>query len=61
MIRKVMLTFRDQTAAILDHTTLADLSIDRAAAYSFPSRKREGKDALSPAKQKRDCLAGNWD
>jgi Rrf2 family protein len=32
VIRKVMLTVRDQTAAILDHTTLADLSIDRQAA-----------------------------
>jgi Rrf2 family protein len=32
VIRKVMLTVRDQTAAILDHTTLADLSIDREAA-----------------------------
>ena len=32
VIRKIMLTVRDQTAAILDHTTLADLSINRAAA-----------------------------
>ena len=32
IIRKVMLTVRDRTAAILDHTTLADLSIERAAA-----------------------------
>ncbi len=32
VIRKVMLTVRDQTAAILDHTSLADLSIDREAA-----------------------------
>ena len=32
VIRKVMLTVRDNTAAILDHTTLADLSIDREAA-----------------------------
>ena len=32
VIRKIMLTVRDQTAAILDHTTLADLSFDREAA-----------------------------
>lgn len=32
VIRKIMLTVRDQTAAILDHTSLADLSIDREAA-----------------------------
>lgn len=32
VIRKVMLTVRDQTAAILDTTTLADLSLDRIAA-----------------------------
>ena len=32
VIRKVMLVVREQTANILDHTTLADLSIDRAAA-----------------------------
>ncbi|WP_164158007.1 RrF2 family transcriptional regulator [Sandarakinorhabdus rubra] len=32
VIRKVMLTVREQTANILDHTTLADLSIDREAA-----------------------------
>ena len=32
VIRKIMLTVRDNTAAILDHTTLADLSIDREAA-----------------------------
>ena len=31
-IRKVMLVVREQTSSILDHTTLADLSIDRAAA-----------------------------
>ncbi len=31
-IRKVMLVVRDNTAAILDHTTLADLSIEREAA-----------------------------
>ena len=32
VIRKVMLVVREQTANILDHTTLADLSIDREAA-----------------------------
>jgi Rrf2 family protein len=32
VIRKVMLTVRDQTAAILDTTSLADLSLDRLAA-----------------------------
>jgi Rrf2 family protein len=32
VIRKIMLTVRDNTAAILDHTSLADLSIDREAA-----------------------------
>lgn len=32
VIRKVMLTVRDQTAAILDNTSLADLSLDRLAA-----------------------------
>ena len=32
VIRKTMLTVRDNTAAILDHTSLADLSIDREAA-----------------------------
>jgi Rrf2 family protein len=32
VIRKTMLTVRDNTAAILDNTSLADLSIDRAAA-----------------------------
>lgn len=32
VIRKVMLEVREQTANILDHTSLADLSIDRAAA-----------------------------
>lgn len=32
VIRKVMITVREQTANILDHTTLADLSIDREAA-----------------------------
>jgi Rrf2 family protein len=32
VIRKVMLTVRDNTAAILDNTTLADLSIEREAA-----------------------------
>ncbi len=32
VIRKVMLTVRDQTAAILDTTTLADLSVERLAA-----------------------------
>mgnify|MGYP002654218982 FL=1 len=32
VIRKVMLTVRENTAAILDHTTLADLSLDREAA-----------------------------
>ncbi|GGI79528.1 Rrf2 family transcriptional regulator [Polymorphobacter multimanifer] len=32
VIRKVMLTVRDQTAAILDTTTLADLSLERLAA-----------------------------
>ncbi len=31
-IRKVMLTVRDQTARILDHTTLDDLCLDRIAA-----------------------------
>ncbi|WP_439534637.1 RrF2 family transcriptional regulator [Polymorphobacter sp.] len=31
-IRKVMLTVRDQTAAILDNTSLADLSLERLAA-----------------------------
>jgi Rrf2 family protein len=31
-IRKVMLTVRENTAAILDNTSLADLSLDRAAA-----------------------------
>jgi len=31
-IRKVMLVVREQTANILDHTSLADLSIDREAA-----------------------------
>lgn len=32
VIRKVMLTVRENTAAILDNTSLADLSLDRAAA-----------------------------
>jgi Rrf2 family protein len=32
VIRKVMLEVREQTANILDHTSLADLSIDRVAA-----------------------------
>lgn len=32
VIRKVMLVVRDQTAAILDNTSLADLSLDRLAA-----------------------------
>ena len=32
VIRKVMLTVREQTAAILDHTTLADLSLQQEAA-----------------------------
>jgi len=32
VIRKVMLTIRDQTAAILDNTSLADLSLDRLPA-----------------------------
>ncbi len=32
VIRKVMLTVREQTANILDTTSLADLSIDRVAA-----------------------------
>ena len=32
IIRKIMLTVRDKTAAILDNTSLADLSIDRVAA-----------------------------
>jgi len=32
VIRKVMVTVRDQTAAILDNTSLADLSLDRLAA-----------------------------
>ena len=32
VIRKIMLTVRDNTAAILDNTRLADLSIDRVAA-----------------------------
>lgn len=32
VIRKVMLTVRENTAAILDNTTLADLSLDREAA-----------------------------
>lgn len=32
VIRKVMLLIRDQTANILDNTSLADLSIDREAA-----------------------------
>jgi Rrf2 family protein len=32
VIRKIMLTVRDNTAAILDHTSLADLSIELAAA-----------------------------
>jgi Rrf2 family protein len=32
VIRKTMLEVREQTANILDHTTLADLSIDRVAA-----------------------------
>lgn len=32
VIRKVMLTVRDNTAAILDNTSLADLSLDRVAA-----------------------------
>lgn len=32
VIRKVMLTVREQTATILDTTTLADLSLDRIAA-----------------------------
>ena len=32
VIRKVMLTVRENTAAILDHTTLADLSLDCEAA-----------------------------
>jgi Rrf2 family protein len=31
-IRKVMLVVREQTADILDNTTLADLSVDRVAA-----------------------------
>jgi Rrf2 family protein len=32
VIRKVMITVREQTAAVLDTTTLADLSLDRLAA-----------------------------
>lgn len=32
VIRKTMIEVREQTANILDHTSLADLSIDRAAA-----------------------------
>lgn len=32
VIRKVMLVVREQTANILDHTTLADLSLERKAA-----------------------------
>ncbi|WP_439544823.1 RrF2 family transcriptional regulator [Sandarakinorhabdus sp.] len=32
VIRKVMLVVREQTANILDHTTLADLSLERQAA-----------------------------
>lgn len=32
VIRKTMLEVREQTAAILDHTSLADLSVDRVAA-----------------------------
>ena len=32
VIRRIMLTVRDNTAAILDNTSLADLSIDRVAA-----------------------------
>lgn len=32
VIRKTMIEVREKTANILDHTTLADLSIDRAAA-----------------------------
>lgn len=32
VIRKVMLEVREQTAGVLDNTTLADLSLDRAAA-----------------------------
>ena len=32
VIRKIMLTVRDNTAAILDHTSLADLSLELAAA-----------------------------
>jgi Rrf2 family protein len=32
VIRKTMLEVREQTAAILDHTSLADLSLDRVAA-----------------------------
>jgi DNA-binding IscR family transcriptional regulator len=32
VIRKIMLTVRDNTAAILDNTSLADLSIEREAA-----------------------------
>lgn len=32
VIRKIMLTVRDNTAAILDTTSLADLSIERVAA-----------------------------
>lgn len=32
VIRKTMIEVREQTARILDHTTLADLSIDRVAA-----------------------------
>ena len=32
VIRKVMLVVREQTADILDNTTLADLSVDRVAA-----------------------------
>jgi Rrf2 family protein len=32
VIRKIMLTVRDNTAAILDNTSLADLSLDRVAA-----------------------------
>ncbi len=32
VIRKVMLTVRENTAAILDNTSLADLSLDREAA-----------------------------
>ena len=32
VIRKVMLVVREQTADVLDNTTLADLSVDRVAA-----------------------------